>query len=391
MHRPASEDARVTIGYFSLHTWLGGGEYSLYYLMKSIDQNRFRPLLIVNERGPLTEIVEKSGIEIALVPFIVATPVEMLKPRNIVGNMRASLRIARVVEERRIEIIHCTDILTLFLLFRTLVKRRLPVIYNLFVFYSIPRSWLLNILTFLCVDWIVTNSMAVKKDFLRKTVGAGSRTTVIHCGVDSTRFYPRGDKERMGVRQSLGLPCDKKVIGFIGRYEVWKGHLTFIEAAYRLLSLHDDLYFIMVGGPITSRIAPQVSRYKEKVTKTIQRLGLNGKLITWDHRDDIPAIMAALDVFVCPSDSEPFGLVALEAWESGAPVVASGTVGAVEVLRETPGVFVAEAGNSASFVGEIEKALKLPPAEIAMKRTYGKHGWQTYARQFEAVYEKAAA
>ena len=50
----------------------------MYYLMKSIDQNRFRPLLIVNERGPLTEIVEKSGIEIALVPFIVATPVEML-------------------------------------------------------------------------------------------------------------------------------------------------------------------------------------------------------------------------------------------------------------------------------------------------------------------------
>ncbi|MBI3364622.1 MAG: glycosyltransferase family 4 protein, partial [Ignavibacteriae bacterium] len=184
---------------------------------------------------------------------------------------------------------------------------------------------------------------------------------------------------------------EKKVIGFIGRYEVWKGHLTFVEAAYQLLRSRDDLCFLMIGGPITSRVAPQVSRYQEEVLRKVRQMGLNGKLIVWDHRNDIAEIMAALDVFVCPSDYEPFGLVVLEAWESGLPLVVTRTVGAIEVLKGKLGIIVAEPRNTTSFVDGIERALSIPLSDISGKRVYGEHGWQSYARQFEALYEKVGA
>lgn len=359
--------------------------------MKSVDQKRFRPVLIVNERGPLTHIVEECGIEIAIVPFVVAKPAEMLRPKNIAGNIRASFEISRVMRERHVEIIQCTDIFAIVLLLPTLLKMRLPLIYNVIVFYSVFRSCLLNILAFLYVDHIVTNSFAVKKDLLRKTIGIASKTTVAYNGVDMSRFYPRNVSEKTTTRRSLGLPFEKKVIGFIGRYEVWKGHLTFVEAAYQLLRSRDDLCFLMIGGPITSRVAPQVSRYQEEVLRKVRQMGLNGKLIVWDHRNDIAEIMAALDVFVCPSDYEPFGLVVLEAWESGLPLVVTRTVGAIEVLKGKLGIIVAEPRNTTSFVDGIERALSIPLSDISGKRVYGEHGWQSYARQFEALYEKVGA
>lgn len=391
MTRQPDRTHRVTIGCFSLFTWLGGGEYAMYYLMKSIDQKRFRPILIVNRQGPLTEKAGKSGIEIIIVPFVVAKPVEMLTLKNITLNIRASLEISRIIQQRQVDVIHCTDIFSIFLLLPALARKRMPVIFNMIVFYSLFRSWLLNFFSFLCIDHIVTNSSAVRNDLLRKTIGMRSKTTVAHCGVDTTQFYRRNADTKASIRKSLGIPTDKKVIGFIGRYEVWKGHRTYLQAVRQLSTEKNDLCFLLIGGPITGTVAPQVTRYYADILQMIRQAQLTDNLFVWDHRDDIPEIMAALDVFVCSSDYEPFGLVVLEAWETGLPVVVTRTVGAVEVVKDTQGVFIAEPCNPVSFIKGIEQALQLHPSEINSKRVYGKCSWENYSRKFEALYEKAAA
>ena len=51
------------------------------------------------------------------------------------------------------------------------------------------------------------------------------------------------------------------------------------------------------------------------------------------RRDDVPAVMAAADVFAMPSEWEPFGLVYAEAMAMALPVVALDNGGTVEVVE----------------------------------------------------------
>ncbi len=382
----------ITIAYFNLFTWLGGGEYSVLRLVEQLDSSRFRALMLVNKRGPLVECTEKSGITTVVIPFVVTTPARLLTPQVMFKNLKASLQIPRVLQSYDVDIIHCSDVFSLLLLMPTFIKLQLPVVYNVIVFYSALRSWVFGLLTFFFVQRIVTNSHLVRNDLLQKTVGLSEKTTVAYYGVDTSVFYPRTNDEKKTLRGKLNLPEGKKIVGFVGRYDVWKGHLTFLDAAKQLSASRDDTVFLMVGGPITKEVAPWVEKYQTRVLARANELQLDNCLLIWNHRDDIPDVMAVLDVFVCPSDYEPFGLVALEAWQSGVPVVASTTVGAMEVLRDEPDVFEAEPKNAASFADRIHAALLYSPASHQSGRsdTAERFTWRSYAQQFEQLYLSAA-
>jgi glycosyltransferase involved in cell wall biosynthesis len=229
----------------------------------------------------------------------------------------------------------------------------------------------------------------VKQGLLHKTVGLGGKTSVAYNGVDRFIFHPRPDEDRKKVCRALSLPPGKKIIGFVGRYEVWKGHETFLETVRRLLAERGDLFFLIVGGAITEEVAPQVRRYRDAILSRIRTMNLNGSLLMLGHRDDIPEIMAALDVYVCSSDYEPFGLVVLEAYESGVPVVISRTVGATEVLKHWEGVFIAEPRDASSFASCIAEALEYANrrrSDEPADHTPGTLSWRDYARTFEQLY-----
>ncbi len=396
MNSSSDQGKRVTILFFNLFTWLGGGEYSVYYLVKNIARPEYRPIMLFNQNGPFPEKARAIGAETAIIPYDIVEPMKLLRPRSVLRNIRASFAIKRLIRSEGVDLIQCSDVFALVLLLPSLISYRIPVVYSVIVFYGRVRCWFLNLFAILFIRHIIANSNAVKFDLLKKTFGLGKKTGVAYNGVDPSIFYPRTPESRKEIRRKLGLPIDKRVIGFIGRFEVWKGHDTFLTAARDLALSRDDLLFLMVGGAITEAVAPQVRQYRSGILARLQEMGLDGKLIMFDHRDDIPEIMAALDVYVCSSDYEPFGLVALEAFASGIPLVATNTVGAVEVLLGCEGVFVAEPRNPSSFVRQIEAALGYSArdgmlhsgrdSDPVMSRI---PTWETYARNFEAAYSAA--
>ncbi len=388
-----SNEVKRRVLFISLYTEIGGGEIGLFHLLENLDKSRFQHIVMFNKRGPLVEKLTKIGIQTAIVPFVVAMLQQCIIPRIFWSNFKASWEIKSYIKKQQIEIVQCSDVLSLLLLFPAMLFDRIPVVFNVIFFYERLRAFVLNLLSMFGVKYIVALSSMVMTDLKKKTFGLKKKIKLIYWGVDTSKFHPRTKEEKQRLREKLGLPHDKKIVGFIGRYDVWKGHETFLNAASQLIQTRNDLFFLIVGGAMTEEIIPSVARYRKKILKRIEDLKLQDRLTVWGHRDDIPDVTASLDVFVCPSDQEPFGLVVLEALASGVPVVVSSTVGALEVLDGIENVFVAEPRNAVSFSDKITDALELDKKIFSSQQSQrlldvlNQLSWGAYSSKYEQIYQ----
>lgn len=387
-------DGKRVVLYVSLYTEMGGGEFGLYYLIRCLDRTRFHPILMVNGRGPLTEKVQDLGAEIVVMPFPVVMLQQLVSPAILWRTWKASLAIRRYISERQIDLIQCSDVLALWLLMPAILTLRIPIVYSVIFFYELTRAIVFNLLALVGVRYIVCLSRMLHDDTARRMVGLRKKLRLIYWGVDVTRFDIRSASERVCLREKLGLPTDKRIVGFVGRYDLWKGHHTFLNAAERMLADRDDLFFLIVGGATTGDLIPAVAQFRQTVVERIRALHLNGSLAVWDHRDDVPDVMSCLDVFVCPSDREPFGLVILEALASGVPVVCSRTVGALEVVKDFDGVYVAEPHDAQSFAGKISQALAQGSRVLnttSIHQTLSEFSWTRCTQQYQDLYDSVGS
>ncbi len=373
----------------SLYSEMGGGEFGLFHLLKNLDRSRFTPVLMLNKRGPLAEFMERIGVEVVLVPFEVVMLKRILSPKTLGKNVAAAKAIKQYIAKNDIGAVVCSDILSMFLLSPSLLSRSIKVIYNVIFYYEPLRVLLLNIFSFLFIDHIIVLSNAMNDDLTQRTIGISAKIKTVYWGVDRERFFPRSNDERVRLREKFQFPSDKKVIGFIGRYEVWKGHLTFIDAAEELLRERKDLLFLIVGGAMTESVIPQVKKYHDDVMHRIESSPFPNHFLVWNHRDDIPDVMAAIDLFVCPSEREPYGLVVLEALATGIPVVATNTVGALEVLKDVPEVYAAEQEHATMLSHQIKTALNDSKTQTLLSfkinQILTSVSWDRYSRIIESL------
>jgi len=150
------------------------------------------------------------------------------------------------------------------------------------------------------------------------------RLSPMYIGVDLGEFRQPIDKN--AVRKSLGIPLNVPVIGHVGRFWPVKNHAGFLRIAAKVSERMPDAHFLFVGdGPLKSEI--------EKMAKDF---GLADRTIFAGVRNDIPVVLAAMDVFLFPSLWEGFGNVVTEAIVSGLPVVVSDVVPAASEIGIGP-------------------------------------------------------
>ena len=374
--------------FIDLYTEMGGGEFGLFHLLEHLDRSRIDPILLVNGKGPLTDRVEQLGIEVIVLPFEVVTLKRLFTSGAFRTNLRMALELRRLISNRDIAAVVCSDVLSLLLLLPSLMSHSLQVFYNIIFFYETPRVVLFNMLAFPFVDHIAVLSHAMRQDLLLRTVGLAGRISVIYWGVDREKFRVRTAAERLSIREKLGLPAESTVVGFIGRYELWKGHLPFLDAAEKLVSARPGTKILLAGGAMTGRVIPEIRAYHARVKERLASFVPRDALVVFDHRDDIPEVMSSLDLVVCPSDREPYGLVVVEALACGVPVVATLSVGALELFGEENLVFVAEPGSSESIFLAMQSAISRPiggdEREKSVKMIVNWPDWRDYSALVEA-------
>lgn len=195
--------------------------------------------------------------------------------------------------------------------------------------------------------------------FLEHKAGRPSQFCVIPSGVDLSPYLAAGPG-REEARRELGIEPDEPLIGFVGRFEEVKGPDLAVEILHHVLRRHPGSKALMVGD----------GEMKASLRQRVRDLGLEGRILFPGWREDIPHLMAAMDVFLLSSRNEGQGRVLVEAMAVGLPVVAMRSGGVSEVVVQGETGLLVEPGDIPAASETLLTLLEDP----VQRETLGKHG-----------------
>ncbi len=150
---------------------------------------------------------------------------------------------------------------------------------------------------------------------------------VIHLpnGVDYEYFHERTSSD---FRRQVGIRPDRKILLCVSRIDYQKNQLMLPEI---LALLGEPWHLVFIG-------APTAEWYMDKLREKIQLMNLKDRvtMINGVPPDSslLPAAYHAASAFLLPSLHEPFGIVVLEAWSAGTPVITSPVGGLKTLIRD---------------------------------------------------------
>jgi len=171
---------------------------------------------------------------------------------------------------------------------------------------------------------IIVRSKFIEKEMSQLYREVGTHKTVrIPLGVDTQRFAFVQDP--MSIREKLGLPLDRPILLTVRRLVARMGLENLITAMSYVARRVPDV-LLLVGG----------QGYLENILRTkVHQLHLdyNVKFLGFIPEESLPKYYQAADLFVLPTMAlEGFGLVTIEAWSCGTPVVATSIGANAEVV-----------------------------------------------------------
>lgn len=192
--------------------------------------------------------------------------------------------------------------------------------------------------------------------------------------------------QRDSVRTQAGFSAEHTVIGSVGRFNAVKDQKNFVEAAGLLAMRNANLRFLMVGRDLT----PDNTQLMQWITET----GAPECFTLLGERSDVPACLAAMDIFCLHSRTEGFPNVVGEAMAMGKPCVVT-NVGDAAFLVDNTGIVVSKEDPAALAEG-IEKLLSLSPLELntlgrsAQQRIHSRFTMNHSRQQFEKLYQETS-
>ena len=223
-----------------------------------------------------------------------------------------------------------------------------------------------------------------ERDFVRAR--GGRDIAVAGAGVDARRFARR---DGASVRARHGIR-DRLVVGFVGRQDTTKGVPTLIESMRIVWAQMPDTVLLFAG---------QSAHREPKVTAMLAALSdeERARVVQIDDFTDEegPSIMDACDVLALPSAEESFGLVMIEAWACGKPVVGA-DIASTRCIIE-PGVdgWTATPFDAPDLADKLLDLLADPAKRAAFgargrAKTLSRYTWDRVTDVWESTLKRAA-
>lgn len=188
-------------------------------------------------------------------------------------------------------------------------------------------------------------------------------TRVVHPGVDG----PEGPAQ-------FRDPHVRPKVGVVGRIEPWKGQDVAIKAMSKLAERGTAAQLTLVG----QRQSPTWPEFGEQIESLVGELGMVDHVTFTDHREDVPALLADLDVFVCASREEGFGLAIVEAMSVGVPVVATRCGGPIDIVDHGVNGLLVPVEDPIALAEAVEQLLQ----DRAMAERFTENAQRTWLQRF---------
>lgn len=214
---------------------------------------------------------------------------------------------------------------------------------------------------------------------------ARTRMSVIPNGFDLSSFRPDPGL-RESLRNALGIGPNTPLFGLVARFDPAKDHETFLRSAALIHHRRPDARFLLCGKNVDSGNA--------NLMTWLEQLNLRGCCTLLGLRDDIPGILASLDVLVSSSVCEGFPNVLGEAMACSVPCVATDVGDSALVLGETGRVVSPR--NAEALAARCVELIDIGPAaraEIgaaARLRIRQRFSMPAIASQYQDLYREVA-
>jgi glycosyltransferase involved in cell wall biosynthesis len=177
-----------------------------------------------------------------------------------------------------------------------------------------------------------------------------------------------GARSQAVPRKELYTPDEAAVVLALGRLHPNKGFDVLLHAIAKL----PHVYLWLAGA----------GELADDLKSLASTLGVAPRIRFLGWRDDVPALFAASDVFVCSSRSEPLGNIIIEAWAQETPVVAAAAEGPRFLIQNQENGLLVELENADAMANAIYLALSDQDLAATI-RAGGK-------KSFDAEYTEAA-
>jgi len=313
--------------------FMGGGQHSLLGLLARLN---VESRVVLLSHGPLVEKLRAIDVEVFVIKvsdglISLGQETSLLKRLGAAAHLPGIVhRLAAHAKWADVVYVNSKKALLFGTLAAHLVRR--PLVWHQRDAMHIPTTLPLrarlseSLLLFLLNQYaarVISVSQA-SADTLVASGGKGSLPVVVYNGLDPDPYASSVDP--LAVRLKAGLPVNVPLVGCFGRLTELKGQALLLEALTRLPTVHVAL----VGGAIMGE-----SGYEAELRRRAEQLGMAARVHFLGHREDVPALMRAVDVVVhCSTEFESFGRVIIEAMLSERPVVATKIGGVPELIED---------------------------------------------------------
>jgi glycosyltransferase involved in cell wall biosynthesis len=353
----------------------GGGQKSLLLILKSLNIEKFKPILMLPDYGIMAERDTQANIE----TVILRTPT--LRSMDFIECLKSFLKLRKFIKDKNIELIH-TDAPRQTLYLGILSKiLRIPLIWHVRTAEA-ENKYYEKILYWLSDKIIaVSNAAAGRfKDFKRFR----DKVKVIYNAIDLKEFDKALNINE--IKRDVGIDDSDIIIGCVSRITPEKGFEDFLDAAKLIAERFPQARFLIAG------VAKE--EYEETLKDKAMNLGLSQKIFFLGFKENIPEVMSVIDIFVFPSrQQEGLPRVILEAMAASKVVVATSVGGNGEiVVKGLTGMLVAPK-NPINLSEAISQLIVDREKRIAMGKAGRSHVEQFFDNkkffsQLEGIYHE---
>jgi L-malate glycosyltransferase len=351
--------------------WRGGQRQS-FLLAKELRNLGWPFTFVVQPGSPLHEKAEAEGL-----------PVLPLRIRS-ETHLGAMFRLARAMRREGCRLAHFHDAHAVSVGGMACDRAKVPIrVISRRVDFPLKRNPFSRRKYTRNVDAIIAISEGVKDVLIKGGIDPG-RIEIVPSGIDFSPFEKVDGRDFL--RREFGFADDDFLVGIVAALEDHKGHRYLLEAAQVLKDRAPKVKIVIVGKGSLEMDLDQQAR----------ALGVTDLVFFLGFRDDVPRILASLDLFVLSSHLEGLGTSIMDAMASRLPVVATQAGGIPEVvIPEETGLLVPPR-NPAALAQAIlqiyqDRDLARRLGERGYEVVHEKFSAEAMARRIIAVYEKLAA